>query len=157
MRTALSLSTLLCKVLDSGPPPCYRCRYGVPASAARPRRRRPALHPPDDGARRLVHGGAGVEPGRGGRDGARRGAPGRAATHARAVARDLVGGGGRSARHRRGGPGAGGGRPAPTRSLPPPGGALGGVSFPPCGPPPPPQRAVPPPAPRPRAPRPAAV
>src|SRR2546430_4913359 len=100
-RTALSLLTLLCKVLDSGRPPCYRCRYGVPASAARPRRRRPALHPPDDGARRLVHGGAGVGPGRGGRDGARRGAPGRAATHARAVARDLVGGGGRGARHRR--------------------------------------------------------
>src|SRR3989442_3007233 len=50
----------------------YIGTHGFTPSPARPRPRQPALHPPDDGARGIVHGGARVGPDRRRGDRARR-------------------------------------------------------------------------------------
>src|SRR2546422_337883 len=108
----------------------YIDTHGFAPSPARPRPRQPALHPPDDGARGIVHGGARVGPDRRRGDRARRRVGRGTTADARAVARHLAGRSHRGARDRRGGEGG----QNPRRGRPPPRGARAG----PPGPLPPP-------------------
>src|SRR3989442_9220136 len=79
----------------------YIGTHGFAPSPARPRPRQPALHPPDDGARGIVHGGARVGPDRRRGDRARRRGSRGTTADARAVARHLAGRSHRGARDRR--------------------------------------------------------
>src|SRR3989449_9427599 len=79
----------------------YIDTHGFAPSPARPRPRQPALHPPDDGARGIVHGGARVGPDRRRGDRARRRGSRGTTADARAVARHLAGRSHRGARDRR--------------------------------------------------------
>src|SRR2546425_10184298 len=109
----------------------YIGTHGFAPSPARPRPRQPALHPPDDGARGIVHGGARVGPDRRRGDRARRRVGRGTTADARAVARHLAGRSHRGARDRRGGEGA----PSPPSGRPPPVGSRAAVLAPPPPPP----------------------